>query len=268
MGRKIFFTIPAFTFIILSCLRCEKDSPVGPVEEGYPSTYLKINNTSLDRLTSEYRAANHPGLYTLLDTFGFISTNVQLDDGFNKYNFGTVTESFARNIAKRFIQANSKFTGVADTSLLKFSRIKGLQKYQRPDFCNWNIVFENQIEENLEVENTSIYLHLDSLGVYRAGGHWYPEIIIPEYDNLNYEMAKKQISGLKLTTYGWSGPIEHTINATTTWRDEEVKKVIYPLVFQDRIEIYVVWQLFPSIWRVLVDTTTGEVIHTEPTVIF
>ena len=140
--------------------------------------------------------------------------------------------------------------------------------YQRPDFCRWNIVIGNQVYQKLEVEHTRINLHLDSLGVYRAGGHWYPEIIVPENDNLNFETARIQIQGLKLITYGWSGPIEHIISAETPWTDEEIIKVIYPLSFKDRIELHVVWQLFPSIWRVLVDTSTGEVIHTEPTVIF
>lgn len=87
-----------------------------------------------------------------------------------KYKFGLVSEIQAKNIAKRFIQQNSKFTGVSDTSVLKIYSVNGMKFYQRPDFCNWDVRIENQIYKGFEVENTGIYLHLDSMGVYRAGG--------------------------------------------------------------------------------------------------
>ncbi|NEW84126.1 MAG: hypothetical protein GZ094_17395 [Mariniphaga sp.] len=93
--------------------------------------------------------------------------SVRHNDNFKFADFKIVS---AINIAKRFIQQNSKFTGVSDTSVLKIFRASGMKIYQRPDFCNWDVRNENQIYNGFEVENTDIYLHLDSMGVYRAGG--------------------------------------------------------------------------------------------------
>lgn len=261
----LFSFIPVF--LLVSCSH-DHDPVFGPVEKGYPRIYFPQPAQKLVQEKDLYHLANHPGLSTSLDTFGFISTSSQIIPNPVLTNSGSVSEAEAKKIARKFIHRNAEFTGVTDTSLLIINRINGMTRYKQPDFCHWNVVFKNQLYNGLEVENTGIYLHLDSLGVYRAGGHWYPEIVVPGRDNLSYEMAKKQIAGLKLITYGWSGPIEHTINNSTDWQEDEIKKVIYPLVFEDRIELHVVWQLFPAIWRVLVDTSTGEVVHSEPTVIF
>lgn len=254
-------------FALVSCHE-EDDLDFGPVETGYPSTYQLLSNSVLNQYKNEYGAANHPGLYTSIDTFGFISSNVQTEYNLEKYKFGVISQNRAKSRAKKFLQENSKFTGVTDTLLLKFYRAEGMKRYEQPDFCHWNVVIENQRFNGLEVEDTRISLHLDSLGVYRAGGHWYPEIIIPSNDNLSYEMAKTRIDGLKLSTGSWSGPINHTIGVSTEYQEPAERKVIYPLQLKNRIELRVAWQLYPEMWRVLVDTSTGEIISTGPTVIF
>jgi hypothetical protein len=267
--KKILFPLLLFLMVALaSCYEREYEVDFGSVEPGYPSTYFRLGNSVLNQYKNEYQLANHPGLYTSIDSFGFINASVRIEKNISEFRFGPVSQSKAKSIAKKFLLNNSKFTGVTDTILLNFNIVTGMQRHQRPDFCQWNIIVGTQIYNELEVENTRIYLLLDSLGVYRAHGNWYPEIKIPERDNLSYEMAKTQIIGLKLSTGSWSGPIEQTISSSTKYQEPTVRKVIYPLKLNDHIELRVAWQLYPAIWKVLVDTSTGEIIHTEPTMIF
>lgn len=269
MRRILFLMAGIFALAMVSCHEQAVDMDFGPIESGYPSTHFRLNNSILNKLKNEYLISNHPRLYTSIDTFGFITTSIQSEQNLSgNYKFGPISQTKAKSIAKMFLQRNSKFTGIADTLFLKFNIVMGIHRYQRPDFCQWNVIIENQIYKGLEVENSKIYLHLDSLGVYRGGGNWYSEIKIPERDNLSYEMAKAHIAGLKLSTGSWSGPIEHTVGSNADYQEPTVRKLIYPLKFTDRIELHVVWQLYPAIWRVLVDTSTGEIIHSEPTVIF
>lgn len=95
-------------------------------------------------------------------------------------------------------------------------------------------------------------------GVYHVFGHWYPNVYIPPVDQVSVELAKTVLVGKKLTGFdGWGRELNYQIVEQDL---NENRKIIYPFIAENKLELRVCWEFKPSHWQIFMDTSTGEIL--------
>ncbi len=239
----------------------------------YPRKYCVLSSEELLAPQQAYTRLNNNQLYTTqLDSFGYIDRKSYFWRGYAEDICPSDTALMITR-SKEAVLKFSKFTYVTDTTLLKVRFSDGFANESgqcggQPQivYRGWGIHFYNQVYEQLEVLDTSIQVALHSEGVYWIGGHWYPEIIIPDGESVSSRKAKDLIIGTELTVPSMGGEPQVFIVEENDFNNTEVK-VVLPFLVNDCIELRVVWQIgidfgsISSAWYIYVDVITGEIVR-------
>lgn len=208
-----------------------------------------------------------------IDSFGFVGWSYNSDFEVRKKlykNYFTDVAGLVKS-AKLYLVGKSEFTGIIDTAQLvpqkidaRFLNFGGA--YSRPDSTVYNhlgISFGEQEINGLEVYNSLLNISANATGVHHVFGHWYPYVYIPQNDQVSVELARTVLIGRELTSYnGWRQKLTHIISEPDL---QEYRKIIYPYITKNHLELRVCWEFKPSHWQIFMDTTTGEILLEQDT---
>lgn len=251
-------------------------------DPSYPTTYYTLTTSQLGQATETFSQLNNGQICTELNAYGWCSNNWTLCIEIVRQ------EVFDRagqiSMMKASLVASRQFSVVADSNSLVISKswARGgciLCDGSEGDITTigWMIEFENQVYNGLEVLDTRLTVLTDIEKVWHMGGHWYPEVYIPETDQFSPEEAKQSLIGIELQLEGSYTNPSYIIPAGSFI--EQVGKFIIPLEAADSVEMRVVWRIGVkyitnenvsdglATWHVYVDSSTGELVRTEQLVI-
>lgn len=235
-------------------------------DRNYPTSFKKISKTEIEKRQVEFEKGQVT--FSEIDSFGFVgwsfNDNFETRKALYKTQFSNTTELITS--VKLYLVEKSAFTGITDTSILVPRDIKLLfQDYGgdivRADTTKFNhlgINFGTQKIDGVEIYNSLLTISATANGVHHVFGHWYPQVYIPQKDKVSAELAKSVLTGRRLIGYnGWGQELSHVITESDL---EEHKKIIYPYINKNLLELRVCWEFTPSHWQIFIDTTTGQIL--------
>lgn len=235
----------------------------------YPTSFQKIPKAEIEKKQAEFE--NGQITFSEIDSFGFIGWSFNDDFETRKALYKTRFSNISQLItsAKLYLVEKGAFTGILDTSILVPREVKLMfqdygGEFVRDDTTEFNhlgIDFGTQKVEGLEVYNSLLTISATANGVHHVFGHWYPQVYIPQKDNVSVDLAKSVLTGRKLIGYnGWGQELYHIITETDL---EENRKIIYPYINGNRLELRVCLEFTPSHWLIFMDTTTGQILFEQ-----
>jgi hypothetical protein len=240
----------------------------------YPTSYRKLSPAEQKQKQREFEQSQIT--FSVIDSFGFVGWS--FDDDYEKrkqLHSSTFSDiDGLTNLVKQYLIEKSKFTGVTNVDQLIPVKIKPRFQeyggtYSSTDSIIYNFIyidFGNQIIEGLEVYNSLLTCMATASGVYHVFGHWYPSAFVPPVDKVNIDLAKSVLVGRKLTGHnGWGQELTHVIAATDL---DGYRKIIYPYITENNLELRVCWEFKPSHWQIFMDTTTGEILLEQDTAFY
>jgi len=235
-------------------------------DSNYPTRYRKLSPLERENKQKEFEQGQFT--FAEIDSFGFVGWSYNSDYEVRKQLYKNQFTDVATLIteAKLYLVEKSQFTGIIDTAQLvpqktdaRFLDFGGT--YSRPDSSVYNhlgISFGEQEIDGLEVYNSLLNISANATGVHHIFGHWYPDVYIPPTDQVSVELAKTVLTGRELTSYnGWHQKLTHIISEPDL---QEYRKIIYPYITKNHLELRVCWEFKPSHWQIFMDTTTGEIL--------
>jgi hypothetical protein len=249
-----------------SFISCEKVNHPD-VDHNYPTTINEISADAISQLRSEYHLKNRY-MVTSLNNFGFCG----FFDNATEIEWppitGPLSQQEAIGIVENFALLNKSHTGISSFDDVQFAEISS-SAVSSEGSSMWSFETNNQYIDTLEVLDTKIIFMIKNSEMYWCVGNWYPEIYIPKSFNFNSENAKTVLVGRVVTHLGWADSWDVTITPENL-SESEVRLVIKPLKYDDRIEIRVAWEVlipYPVNYRILVDVIFGDIVYEEPTII-
>jgi hypothetical protein len=246
-------------FIIITACENEGDRPI---DSNYPTTYYKLSEQDFKKLNEQYLKNKYCGFTGCIDSFGFCSSCYDRREGTCQLNCQPFDKQRAKKIVFDFIKNNKPYTGIIDTTHIKNIEYKLYDWGSRCNFIEgskWVVLIGQQYVHDLEVKETDLFFSLDSYGIVVAKGNWYPEIYIPEEEEISYTEAQKLMIGKKFKWMCWTEQ-EIEITENIGWEEPESRKFIRSIRKNDRIELHVVWLLKTMTFNIEVDIMTGEII--------
>lgn len=272
MMKRIFLLL--LVAFIFSCSKNEDEIYSVLLENAdpnYPTRYRKL--TPLERENKQKEFEQGQFTFAEIDSFGFVGWSYNSDYEVRKQLYKNQFTNVAGLItsAKLYLVEKSSFTGIIDTAQLvpqkidvRFLDFGGT--YSRPDSTVYNhlgISFGEQEINGLEVYNSLLNISVNATGVHHIFGHWYPNVYIPLTDQVSVELARTVLIGRELTSYnGWGQKLTHIISEPDL---NEHRKIIYPYITKNHLELRVCWEFRPSHWQIFMDSTTGEILLEQDT---
>ena len=229
--------------------------PLINLNNTYATVLNAISNDQLVKLQEEFDILNNKKIGTRLDRFGLT--------GFTMVNHNSTGKSIndtnlVVQMAKSSLVKNAKFTNVYNESMLSVNRF-----FSTPQL-SWKIIFNQQIYKGLPVKDTEISLWLDSVGVYRIDNHFYNNIYIPQKDSYPEALARRSLIGKQIMFYNFAGQEKIYTVSDSSFSDIPSQKVIVPVQSNSKIKFRITWEINigkPALWKIYIDTTTGEEIR-------
>lgn len=283
----ILITLPTQTSDDPQSLSCPPvDNPINmPVssDSSYPTIYLPLSSDMLREAEAKYIQLHNNQICSRLDRYGWPDWSLFPCEGREKLRQEITSEARMITMAKETLVKIGEFTGVADTLCLAIRRSLGVSGCVKCDgsegdivTIGWRVDFVNQVYEEFEVPKTGLNVMMDAENVWLVGGHWYPEIHIPEVDQISPENARESVIGIEIVWYDFGGSPQ-IFTVTSGSFTEGIEKAIVPVINDNSIEVRVAWQLGISMislglerslsnhpwWFIYIDTTTGEIIQIQ-----
>ena len=256
----------ATLLLIILIQSCDQNDVTTIGDKNYPTTYKKLDATTLNQMRTDFGKAN-PFLSTSITDFGFCGTTENYITTPWPTRIPDLTKKEAINATKLFISQNSTLLGVKTTDDITFSRVDSFTIYEGS--IKWYISSNTQKIGGLEVSDTYLTFSLTNGKITYCSGNWYPYIYIPAKININEEKAKSILLNKVVYLSDIAGrPIPMTITAKSL-ETTEFSKLIYPLKTADKIELRVVWVVsIPEVFYVIyLDVMTGEIVGGYPTIV-
>ena len=270
MKKLIWLFLPVFIF------GCSKDEMLEDgilfriTDPNYPTSYRKLSLAEQQQKQQEFEKGQIT--FSLIDSFGFVGWSFEDDFDLRKQLYVQQFSDVPALIksVKLYLFAKSEFTGIKDTSVLVPQKIdlrfQSYNEFTRTDTTKFNhlgINFGDQIIKGLEIYNSLLTISATAEGVHRVFGHWYPEAYIPPIDKVDVDMAKSVLVGRELTSSnGWGKAISYIITEEDL---QDFRKIIYPYINKNKLELRVCWEFTPSHWQIFMDTSTGEILMEQDT---
>jgi hypothetical protein len=256
----------AVLFLIILIQSCGQNDEILNIDANYPTTYKKLNATTLIQMQKAF-AKDNPYLNSTITDFGFCgSSENDISKPFPS-RIPDLTKNEAINAVKLFISQNSTVLGVNKLDEVTLSRIDSFTIYDGS--VNWRITSDTQKMDGLEVLYTNLSFSLTNGKMTYCYGNWYPHINIPARITVNEARAKTILLNkvVYLSDIGGS-PIPKTITAKSL-ETAEFSKLIIPIKTADKIELHVAWAVnIPEVFYVIyLDVMTGEIVGGYPTII-
>lgn len=234
----------------------------------YPTTIYALSSSAHNKALDRYTAQNEQICGTL-DKYGFCEDDKTLC-AVIRTEISDETKMIS--MARAFMSKNVAFTGITGDNEPKIEVSLGMDGCIKCDgspndirLIKWSLRFDNQHYGGLEVLDTRLYVYLNDQGVFRFGGHWYPEITIPSSDVYNLEEAKITLLGETIHIECFF-PWDIIVSADNIRK--EGRKVVVPVEKNNRIELRVAWEIHVAdVYVFYVDVMTGEIVLHEQTVI-
>jgi len=256
----------AVLFLIILIQSCGQSDELLNIDANYPTTYKKLNATTLIQMQKAF-AKDNPYLNTTITDFGFCgSSENDISKPFPS-RIPDLTKTEAINAVKSFISQNTTILGVNKLENVTLIRIDSFTIYDGS--VKWNISSGTQKMNGLEVFDTYLNFSLTNRKMTYCYGNWYPYIYIPASFTVNEARAKTILLNKVVYLSDISGsPIPMTITAKSLVT-AEFSNLIVPLKTADKIELHVVWAVnIPEVFYVIyLDVMTGQIIGGYPTII-
>ncbi len=241
---------------------CEKD------ETGDPNYPTMIEGVSEEVINEIATRLSETALYncTSIDTFGFCFITSQfesceINDSVHicpKLNEADINELFTRAISDYSDLLNLDSSSEILITEIKTTEGKSFADFKEefPDSTPENIlVYSNlQYYDGKQVLGTTINALIHQGQVISVGGRRFKNIYIPQTDIYNEEKAKESLYD---QTFTYNSTKIKPVKETYFY---DSKKIIMPVLRDDKIELHLCWALYPSTWEIIVDSQTGEVI--------
>jgi hypothetical protein len=257
--RNILSIIFIAVFLIVGC---EKDEPGDP---NYPTMIEGASEEVINEIATRLSGS---ALFncTSIDTFGFCFItssfeSCEINDSVHKcptLNVDDVVDLFTNAMSNY-----SDLLNLDNPSEIKAIEIKTTEgksfadfKEEFPDSTPENIlVFSNlQYYNGIQVSGTTIDALIHQGEVISVGGRRFNDIYLPQTDIYNEEKAKELLYN---QTFTYNSTKIKPVKETYFY---DSKKIIMPVLRDDKIELHLCWALYPSTWEIIVDSQTGEVI--------
>lgn len=240
-------------------------------DPNYPTRYRKLTPHERENKQKEFEQGQFT--FAEIDSFGFVGWSYNNDYEVRKQLYKNQFSDVAGLITsvKLYLVEKSQFTGIRDTAVLVPQKIDARfldfgGAYSREDSTIYNHLgmnFGTQKINGLEVYNALLTISANATGVHHIFGHWYPDAYIPQNNQVSVELAKSVLTGRKLTSYnGWGQKLTHIISEPDL---NEYRKIIFPYINKNHLELRVYWEFKPSHWQIFMDTTTGEILLEQDT---
>lgn len=271
--------IVGLIIIVISCEALE----VADFSE-YPVKIEPLELRELEELNLRYHEENGDHICSTLNEFGYT--------GFSRVLFpGDVNPCLTKEVirvelnnpdtlvraAKKSLFRNQEFTLVSDTSKLivkEVSPLFGCTICEGPDInsvpIEYKITFESQKIGNTEVQNSNITVFLDSVGVNRIWGNWYPDFTTPGLINIGYLEAQRMLIGWEINMKPYTDEDEvFIVNEEHLRHDPEFE--YYPYILDGILELRKTWRVEISYsddtyrgWNASIDVIDGLLLAIEP----
>lgn len=257
---KKFIYILALTAILLA--GCEKDEPGDP---NYPTMIEGVSEEVINNIATRLSVT---ALYncTSIDTFGFCFITSQYQSCEIKDSVHicpTLNEADVNDLFTRAMSDYSDLLNLDNPSEIKAIEIKTTEgksfadfKVEFPDSTPENILVSSGLQyyNEIPVNGTTIKALIHQGEVISVGGRRFKNIYIPQTDVYNEEKSKELLYNQTFTYNSTKiKPVKETYFYTS-------RKIIMPVLRDDKVELLVCWALYPSTWEIIVDSQTGEVI--------
>ncbi len=235
------------------------------IRDNYPSTYSKLDETSLRKLKSELGIAN-PFLFQTVNNFGFIG-EFRSEMPSTPPTVTDLNRNEAQAALSKFISDNAAILGIKNREEVSFVRVDSFKIYDGS--LKWVFQTGNQVYKGLEVYNSTVRFHITNGKITWCTGNWYPEIIIPEKYKTNEKTIKSMLSGKVVGHYNIAGQLNTMTISKSNLENAQFSKLIYPLETNKEIKVHVVWEvLVPDVFfRFFIDVMSGDILQQTPTII-
>lgn len=241
---------------------CEKDEPGDP---NYPTLIEGVSEEVINGIATRLSGT---ALYncTSIDTFGFCFItssfeSCEINDTVHLYP--ALSEADVNDLFTRAISDYSDLLNLDNPAEIKAIEIKTIDgksfaefKEQFPDSTPENIFVSSSLQyyDEIQVNGTTINALIHQGEVISVGGRRFKNIYIPQADVYNEEKAKELLYN---QTFTYNSTKIKPLKETYFYNS---RKIIMPVLRDDKIELLVCWALYPGTWEIIVDTQTGEVI--------
>ncbi|GAB5408478.1 MAG: hypothetical protein BalsKO_08430 [Balneolaceae bacterium] len=250
----------------------------------YPVKIGPLEQEELVALNQKYILENSGHICSTLNEFGFTGfSRVLFPNDVNPCLNREIVRSELNYsdslliVAKSSLLKNIEYTNVSDTSSLEVTEIiplYGCTICEGPDEnsvpLEYKISFGVQKFGATEVRNSELTVFVDSVGVNRIWGNWFPEFSSPGLINVGYLEAQKIIVGWEIDMQSLTGQ-----NIIFTVQEEHVQeKPVFeymPFINDQVLELRRTWRVTISYeddtfegWYANVDVMDGLLLSVVP----
>ncbi|RNC85736.1 MAG: hypothetical protein ED557_02890 [Balneola sp.] len=250
----------------------------------YPTSIEPYLIADLVTLNTRYQQENEGHICSTLNEFGFsgFSRVLFIDDVNPCLDRTQVRVELTRAdtlipLAKKSLLMNSEYTLVTDTTALILDEViplYGCTICEGPDInsvpIEYKISFKPQIFEGVKVNDSRITVFVDSIGVNRIWGNWFPEFVNPDFINIGYEEAQDMLLGWDIDMEPFTGG-----DTVFTVQEEHVQTLpefeFYPYNNEGVLELRKTWKVFIQFnddtfegWYANIDVIDGLFLAIEP----
>lgn len=250
----------------------------------YPVKIEPLDQEELIALNQKYAQENSGHICSTLNEFGFT--------GFSRILFPNdenpcLTRQIVRSeleyndsllvIAKSSLLKNTAYTNVSDTSALEVVEIvplygcticEGPEENSVP--LEYKISFGVQKFGVTEVRDSELTVFVDSIGVNRIWGNWYPEFKSPDFINVGYLEAQKIMIGWEIDMRPLTGE-DFTFVVEQEHLNENPIFEYLPFINEETLELRRTWKVSISYkddtfegWYANIDVIDGLLLSVEP----
>lgn len=250
----------------------------------YPSKIDPLSQEELIALNQKYQVENGSHICSTLNEYGLT--------GFSRVLFpNDENPCLTREVvrieldysdsllikAKQALLKNQEYTFVSDSSDLEITEViplYGCTICEGPDEnsvpLEYKISFGIQKFGNTEVKNSEITVFIDSLGVNRIWGNWYPEFSSPSFINIGYVEAQQILEGWEIDMLPYTGENETYIVSIENVEETPVFEFM-PFINEGVLELRKTWRVTITYegdsfvgWYANVDVIDGQLLTVEP----
>ena len=255
--------LKVFLLLTIFVQACSKDTIEKVPSPEYPYTYGVLSKQELDIELQKFNSINTIGSLTL-NEFGILSGSVPvslstgLDSTLVKENISMIINKYGHFIGiDKSVNLNIstdvsiRLIGGVDVSLGQYFKYGSKAS---PMFLLKQSNLKDRNMENVQV----LFYFSQTDNKMQIFGRWYPEVYIP------LEEIKDQDKALNISIqYIKENHKDVTPLNLTNIEKDKFKKVLYPLVKENKIELRECWEVifWDNTVKTLVDTQTGEVVY-------
>jgi hypothetical protein len=258
-------------YLLIFLLSCHKDNIVNETDPQYPTTLKPLGSQEYQNMLAAYWLRN-PFMLSDLNPYGFADEHSEFRDIPYPPIFRKISSTEAISIAKKFIAANLKETGVSDTSLLVFS--VGNQFSVGDSYFVTYLQTQTQVADSMDIQYAQIGIRIENDQVVECFNNWFPKVYIPLRFLISPKMAVSNLAGqeyyIPTMTGGNTGKVTLS-DLTGAIISKEIIQYYGTFPAKDssgNLELRIVYKIFlPAIYTIFyVDVMEGKTLGSEPTI--